>query len=77
MALAAQAKGEVSPGTADDRGIGEASWGPVWPPRPLITLGALKLNQLVVLNDKGMSISPPVGAISGHLGRLLSGRRVL
>lgn len=29
---------------------------------------------LVVLNDNDMSISPPVGALNGHLARLMSGR---
>jgi 1-deoxy-D-xylulose-5-phosphate synthase len=29
---------------------------------------------MVILNDNDMSISPPVGAISGHLARLLSGK---
>lgn len=36
--------------------------------------GPLDLDLLVVVNDNEMSISPPVGAISGHLARLLSGK---
>jgi len=36
--------------------------------------GALDTDLLVILNDNDMSISEPVGAISGHLARLLSGR---
>jgi 1-deoxy-D-xylulose-5-phosphate synthase len=36
--------------------------------------GALDLDLLVILNDNDMSISPPVGAISNHLARVLSGR---
>jgi 1-deoxy-D-xylulose-5-phosphate synthase len=36
--------------------------------------GVLDTDLLVVLNDNDMSISPPVGAISSHLARLLSGR---
>ena len=36
--------------------------------------GALDMDLLVILNDNDMSISAPVGAISGHLARLLSGR---
>lgn len=36
--------------------------------------GVLDLDLLVILNDNDMSISPPVGAISNHLARLLSGR---
>ncbi|MEI6412733.1 MAG: 1-deoxy-D-xylulose-5-phosphate synthase [Pseudomonadota bacterium] len=35
--------------------------------------GSLDENLLVVLNDNDMSISSPVGAISSHLARLLSG----
>ncbi len=34
--------------------------------------GPLDPDLLVILNDNDMSISPPVGAISGHLSRLLS-----
>ena len=36
--------------------------------------GALRSRLIVVLNDNNMSIAPPVGAMSGHLSRLLSGR---
>ncbi len=36
--------------------------------------GPLDPDLLVVLNDNDMSISPPVGAISSHLARILSGR---
>ncbi len=36
--------------------------------------GALRSRLIVVLNDNDMSIAPPVGAVSGHLSRLLSGR---
>ena len=36
--------------------------------------GALRSRLIVVLNDNDMSIAPPVGALSGHLSRLLSGR---
>ena len=36
--------------------------------------GALDVDLMVVLNDNKMSISPPVGAISNHLSRLLSGK---
>ena len=35
--------------------------------------GPLDPDLLVILNDNEMSISPPVGAISGHLAQLLSG----
>ncbi len=36
--------------------------------------GALDLDLLVILNDNEMSISKPVGAVSNHLARLLSGK---
>jgi len=36
--------------------------------------GATDTDMMVVLNDNEMSISPPVGAISNHLARLLSGK---
>jgi 1-deoxy-D-xylulose-5-phosphate synthase len=39
--------------------------------------GALKSRLLVVLNDNDMSIAPPVGAVSKHLARLVSGRRYM
>ncbi len=36
--------------------------------------GSLDLDLMVILNDNDMSISPPVGAISNHLARILSGK---
>ena len=36
--------------------------------------GALRSRLIVMLNDNDMSIAPPVGAMSAHLSRLLSGR---
>jgi len=36
--------------------------------------GAMDVDLLVVLNDNEMSISPPVGAFTNYLARLLSGR---
>jgi 1-deoxy-D-xylulose-5-phosphate synthase len=36
--------------------------------------GPLDPDMLVILNDNEMSISPPVGGISSHLAKLLSGR---
>jgi 1-deoxy-D-xylulose-5-phosphate synthase len=36
--------------------------------------GAMDLDLLVVLNDNDMSISPPVGAVSNYLARVLSSR---
>src|SRR5881397_4384059 len=35
--------------------------------------GAMNSRLIVILNDNNMSIAPPVGALSGHLSRLLSG----
>ncbi len=36
--------------------------------------GAMGVDLLVILNDNEMSISPPVGALTNYLARLLSGR---
>src|SRR6187431_3494298 len=36
--------------------------------------GAMDSRLIVVLNDNDMSIAPPVGALSGYLARLISGR---
>src|SRR5437868_6940714 len=36
--------------------------------------GAMDVDVLVILNDNEMSISPPVGALTNYLARLLSGR---
>jgi len=36
--------------------------------------GATDLDLMVILNDNEMSISPPVGAITSHLARVLSGK---
>ncbi|NCA70087.1 MAG: 1-deoxy-D-xylulose-5-phosphate synthase [Sphingobacteriia bacterium] len=36
--------------------------------------GSMDVDLVVVLNDNEMSISPPVGAITNHLSRLLSGK---
>ncbi|PJB68932.1 MAG: 1-deoxy-D-xylulose-5-phosphate synthase [Alphaproteobacteria bacterium CG_4_9_14_3_um_filter_47_13] len=39
--------------------------------------GAMKSRLIVILNDNDMSISPPVGALSRYLPRLVSSRRYL
>ncbi len=39
--------------------------------------GALGKRLIVILNDNDMSIAPPVGALSAHLARLLSGKAYL
>jgi 1-deoxy-D-xylulose-5-phosphate synthase len=36
--------------------------------------GAMNSRLIVILNDNDMSIAPPVGALSGYLARLVSGR---
>ncbi len=36
--------------------------------------GSMDVDLIVILNDNEMSISPPVGAITNHLARLLSGK---
>jgi 1-deoxy-D-xylulose-5-phosphate synthase len=36
--------------------------------------GSMDVDLVVILNDNEMSISPPVGAITNHLARLLSGK---
>src|SRR5690606_18220487 len=36
--------------------------------------GHLKSRLIVILNDNDMSIAPPVGAMSAHLARLVSGK---
>ena len=38
--------------------------------------GHLKSRLIVILNDNDMSIAPPVGAMSAHLARLVSGPRL-
>src|SRR5438128_10884708 len=38
------------------------------------TAGAMTSRLIVILNDNDMSIAPPVGALSGYLARLVSGR---
>src|SRR5262249_56139309 len=39
--------------------------------------GARNERLIVILNDNDMSIAPPVGAMSGYLARLISGRTYL
>ena len=71
MAMAAKAKGE-SRHVIAVIGDGALSAGMAF--EALNHAGALDTDLLVILNDNDMSISEPVGAISGHLARLLSGR---
>jgi 1-deoxy-D-xylulose-5-phosphate synthase len=71
MAIAAKAKGEQRQVIAV---IGDGALGAGMAFEALNHAGPLDPNLLVILNDNEMSISPPVGAISGHLAKLLSGR---
>jgi len=71
MSIAAQAKGEQRQVVAV---IGDGALGAGMAFEALNQAGALDLDLIVVLNDNEMSISPPVGAISSHLARLLSGK---
>ncbi|MEY6432133.1 1-deoxy-D-xylulose-5-phosphate synthase [Thioalkalicoccus limnaeus] len=71
MALAAARKGERRQVVAV---IGDGALGAGLAFEALNHAGALDVDLLVVLNDNEMSISPPVGAISKHLARLLSGK---
>jgi 1-deoxy-D-xylulose-5-phosphate synthase len=71
MAIAAKAKGESRRVIAV---IGDGALGAGMAFEALNHGGPLDPNLLVILNDNEMSISPPVGAISSHLAKLLSGR---
>jgi 1-deoxy-D-xylulose-5-phosphate synthase len=71
MAIAARARGEQRQVVAV---IGDGALGAGMAFEALNHGGPLDPNLLVILNDNEMSISPPVGAISSHLAKLLSGR---
>jgi 1-deoxy-D-xylulose-5-phosphate synthase len=71
MSIAARLKGERRQVIAV---IGDGSLGAGMAFEALNHGGPLDPDVLVILNDNKMSISPPVGAISGHLARLLSSR---
>ncbi len=71
MAMAAKAKGE-SRHVIAVIGDGALSAGMAF--EALNHAGPLDPDLMVILNDNDMSISPPVGAISSHLARLLSGK---
>lgn len=71
MAVAAQRKGEDRHGIAV---IGDGAMSAGMAFEALNNGGVLDANLLVVLNDNEMSISPPVGALTKILARLLSGR---
>jgi 1-deoxy-D-xylulose-5-phosphate synthase len=71
MAVAAKMKGEARKAVAV---IGDGAMSAGMAFEAMNNAGAMDVDLLVVLNDNEMSISPPVGALTNYLARLLSGR---
>ncbi len=71
MAAAAKLKGEGRHAIAV---IGDGAMSAGMAFEAMNNAGTMDVNLLVVLNDNEMSISPPVGALTNHLARLMSGR---
>jgi 1-deoxy-D-xylulose-5-phosphate synthase len=71
MAVAAKAKGERRRAIAV---IGDGAMSAGMAYEAMNNAGAMDVDLLVILNDNEMSISPPVGALTNYLARLLSGR---
>lgn len=71
MAVAAKLKGEERRCIAV---IGDGAMSAGMAYEAMNNAGAMDANLLVILNDNEMSISPPVGALTNYLARLLSGR---
>ena len=71
MAVAAKLKGEKRRAIAV---IGDGAMSAGMAFEALNNAGAMDVDLLVILNDNEMSISPPVGALTNYLARLLSGR---
>ena len=71
MAVAAKKQGEKRRAVAV---IGDGAMSAGMAFEALNNAGAMDVDLLVVLNDNEMSISPPVGALTNYLARLLSGR---
>jgi 1-deoxy-D-xylulose-5-phosphate synthase len=71
MAAAAKAKGEKKHCIAV---IGDGAMSAGMAYEAMNNAGAMDVDLLVILNDNEMSISPPVGALTNYLARLLSGR---
>jgi len=71
MAVAAKRKGEKRHAVAV---IGDGALSAGMAFEALNNAGAMNTDLLVILNDNEMSISPPVGALTNYLARLLSGR---
>src|SRR6201993_5438165 len=70
MAVAAKARGEERRAIAV---IGDGAMSAGMAYEAMNNAGAMDANLLVILNDNEMSISPPVGALTNYLARLLSG----
>jgi len=71
MAVAAKRKGEKRRSIAV---IGDGALSAGMAFEALNNAGAMDVDLLVILNDNEMSISPPVGALTTYLARLLSGQ---
>jgi 1-deoxy-D-xylulose-5-phosphate synthase len=71
MATAAKMKGEERRAVAV---IGDGAMSAGMAYEAMNNAGAMDVDLLVILNDNEMSISPPVGALTNYLARLLSGR---
>jgi 1-deoxy-D-xylulose-5-phosphate synthase len=71
MAVGARAKGEKRKCIAV---IGDGAMSAGMAYEAMNNAGAMDAEVLVVLNDNEMSISPPVGALTNYLAKLLSGR---
>jgi 1-deoxy-D-xylulose-5-phosphate synthase len=71
MAVGARAKGEKRKCVAV---IGDGAMSAGMAYEAMNNAGAMDADLLVILNDNEMSISPPVGALTNYLARLLSGR---
>ncbi|HEX7053812.1 MAG TPA: 1-deoxy-D-xylulose-5-phosphate synthase [Burkholderiales bacterium] len=71
MAVASRLKGESRRCIAV---IGDGAMSAGMAYEAMNNAGAMDVDLLVILNDNEMSISPPVGALTNYLARLLSGR---
>ena len=71
MAVSAKLKGEKRHCIAV---IGDGAMSAGMAYEAMNNAGAMDVDVLVILNDNEMSISPPVGALTNYLARLLSGR---
>jgi 1-deoxy-D-xylulose-5-phosphate synthase len=64
---------ELAPPPPGRYGIGDGALSAGMAFEALNHAGSTDLDLMVILNDNEMSISPPVGAITSHLARVLSG----